>query len=140
MADQEDVREAAAALIRKRRNRARQEWLKLHWGGYDSLEELQQATEELNVPETWAGKIGGRCKVLQGMENVTTDDLPMSRKAVNTMIQNLAPQDREPLKIDRYQQFLEGEAQALFDYLQVRQDYLAQVRQDRERKLTSSEI
>ena len=60
MADAEDVREAAAALIRKRRNRARQEWHKLQWGGYDSLEELQQETEELNLPATWAGRIGGR--------------------------------------------------------------------------------
>jgi hypothetical protein len=92
-------------------NRARQEWHRLQWGGYDSLEELQQETEESNLPPTWAGKIGGRCKVLPLMENVTTDDLPPSRKAVDTMIQNLSPEDKEPLKIDRYQEFLEGEAQ-----------------------------
>jgi len=129
MADAEDLREAAAALIRKRRNRARQKWQKLQWEGYDSLEEVQQVTEELNVPATWAGKIGGRCKVLPGMENVTTEDLLPSRKAVNAMIQNLSPEDKEPLKIDRYQQFLESQAEeeALFDYER-------QVRQDRERK------
>src|SRR6266446_597475 len=111
MADPEDVREAAAALIRKQRNRARRDWHELQRGGYDSLEELQQETEELNVPATWAGKIGGRRKVLPGMENVTKEDLPLSRKAVNTMIQNLAPEDKKSLKIDRYQQFLEGEAE-----------------------------
>jgi hypothetical protein len=129
MADAEDVREAAAALIRKRRSRAREMWHNLQWEGYDSLEELQQETEELNVPTTWAGKIGGRSKVLPGMENVTTDDLPLSRKAVNNMIQNLSPEDRDPLKIDRYQQFLESQAEeeALFAYER-------QVRQDRQRK------
>jgi len=129
MADLEDVREAAAALIRKRRNRARQEWHQLQWEGYDSLEELQQETEKFNVPETWAGKIGGRHKVLPGMENVTTDDLLPSRKAVNTMIQNLTPQDKQPLKIDRYQQFVEGEAQD-----QALDAYLREVRQERAQK------
>jgi len=129
MADQEDVREAKAAGIRKKRNRARKEWHKLQWEGCDSLEELQRETKELNVPDTWAGKIGGRCNVLPGMENVTRDDLLPSKKAVNTMVQNLAPEDREPLKIDRYQQFLEGQAdeEALFAYER-------QLRQDRGRK------
>jgi hypothetical protein len=129
MADLEDVREAAAARIRKQRNRARQDWHKLQWGGYDSLEEVEQETEELKVPATWGGIIGGRRKVLQGMENLTKDDLPPSRKAVNTMIQYLSPGDKEPLTIDRYQQFLEGEAdeQALIAYER-------EVRQDRERK------
>jgi len=129
MADLEDVREAKAALIRKQRNRARQDWHELQWGGYDSLEELQKEIEELNVPDTWAGKIGGRCKVLPGMENVTTDDLMPSRKAVNTMIQNLTPEDKEPLKIDRYQQFLEAEAEE-----QALDAYVRKARQDRERK------
>ena len=129
MADAEDLREAAAALIRKRRNRARQKWQKLQWGGCDSIEELQQVTEELNVPVTWAGKIGGRCKVSPEMDNVTTEDLLPSRKAVNAMIQNLSPEDKEALKIDRYQQFLEGEAQE-----QALIAYEKQIRQDRERK------
>ena len=129
MADAEDVREAAAALIRKRRNRALRMWVELQWGGYDSLEELQQETEELNVPATWAGRIGGRCTVLPGMENVTAGDLPPSRKAVNAMIQNLSPEDKKPLKIDRYQQFLEDEAQE-----QALIKYQRQILQDRERK------
>jgi len=128
MADLEDVREEAAALPRKKRSRARQKWHKLQWGGYDSLEELQRETEELNVPATWAGKIGGRSKVSQGMENVTIADLPLSRKAVSTMIQDLSPEDKVPLKIDRYQQFLEDHAdeEAYFAYLRER-------RQDKER-------
>jgi hypothetical protein len=130
MADAEDLREAAAALIRKRLNRARQEWHKLQLRGYDSLEELQEVIERLNMPATWAGMIGGRMPPEE--QNVTLDDLVPSRKAVNTMIQNLSPEDRQPLKIDRYQEFLEGEAQeqAIDAYAkQVRQ-----VRQDRERK------
>jgi len=129
MVEPEDIREAAAALIRKRRNRARKEWHELQWGGYDSLEELQRDTEEFHVPDTWAGKIGGRCKVLPGMENVTTDDLMPSRKAVATMIQNLTPADKEPLKIDRYQQFLEdfADEEAYFDYLR-------EIHQERERR------
>jgi hypothetical protein len=135
MADLEDLREEAAALPRKQRSRARQAWHKLQWGGYDSLGEVQHETEELKVPATWAGIIGGRRKVLPGMENITKDDLPPSRKAVNTMIQYLSPEDKEPLTIDRYQQFLEGEAdeQALIAYER-------EVRQDRERKAQKLKI
>ena len=80
MADAEDLREAAAALIRKRRNRARTEWHKLQLRGYDSLEELQQATDELYVPATWAGRIGGRCTVFPEERNIAKDDLVPSRK------------------------------------------------------------
>lgn len=129
MADPEDVREAAAALIRKRQNRARKEWHQLQWKGYESLEELQQVVESYYMPETWAGNIGGRCKVLPGEENITADDLVPSRKAFNTMIQNLTPKDKEPLEIDRYQQFLEGEAEE-----QALDAYARKVCQDRERK------
>jgi hypothetical protein len=137
MADLEDIREAAAALIRKRRNRARQEWHELQWRGYGyhSLEELLREIEELNVPSTWAGKIGGRCEVFPGMENVTIDDLPPSRKAVETMIRNLSPEDRAPLKFDRYQQFLEGEARE-----QALMTYAREVRQDRDRQAPKSKI
>jgi hypothetical protein len=129
MVEQEDVREAAAALIRKRRGRAREMWHRLQRNGCDSLAELLQTIEDSNVVTTWAGRIGGRCREFPGEENVTTHDLLPSRKAATTMIQNLTPKDQEPLKIDRYQQFLEGEAQeeALIAYAK-------ELRQDRERK------
>jgi hypothetical protein len=129
MVELEDVREANAARIRKQRSRARRLWHKLQGGGCESLEELQQMIENLNGPDTWAGNIGGRCKVLPGDENITTDDLLPSRKAFNTMIQKLTPKDEEPLKIDRYQQFVEGEAQE-----QALDAYLREVRQDRAQK------
>jgi hypothetical protein len=111
MVEQEDVREAAAALIRKRRGRARELWHRLQSDGCESLAELLQTIDGLNVVTTWAGRIGGRCKPSPGDENVTVDDLVPSRKAATTMIQNLTPEDSQPLEIDRYQEFLEGEAQ-----------------------------
>ena len=109
MADAEDIREANAALPRKQRSRARQMWHKVQLIGYDSLEELQRVVQDFYVPGTWAGRIGGRS--LPDEPNVTKKDLLPSKKAVETMIKNLSPEDKEPLKIDHYQQFLHEEAQ-----------------------------
>jgi hypothetical protein len=109
MADAEDIREANAALPRKQRSRARQMWHKLQLRGYDSLEELHRVVEDLYMPATWAGRIGGRS--LPDEPNVTREDLLPSKKAVETMIKNLSPEDKEPLRIDHYEQFLHEEAQ-----------------------------
>jgi hypothetical protein len=81
---------SAATTNRKRRQRARELWRRLQYEGWESLEELQHDVTELNVPETWQGIIGGRCRLQNGMENVTADDLPPSGRVLKTLLHLLA--------------------------------------------------
>jgi hypothetical protein len=50
----------------------------------------QCVADELKVPETWQGLIGGRMKAQRGMENVTADDFWPSRRAIENLVTWLA--------------------------------------------------
>jgi len=72
---------AAATTKRKARQRARETWSQLQYEGWESLEELLSDLSECNVPESYQGR-----KLESG---ITKDDLLPSRKAVETMTENL---------------------------------------------------
>jgi hypothetical protein len=72
-----------AITERQQRKRAHDLWQKLQYEGYDSIEELQRETSEMKaLPETWQGQ-----KLRE--KNMDADDLPPSKKVVETLVKNL---------------------------------------------------
>ena len=64
-------------------------WRQLQYEGIESLEELQHVAEELKVPKSWQGMIGGCSKAQPGTEDVTADDLWPSRGAIENLVTRL---------------------------------------------------
>ncbi len=73
---------AKLATERKKRQRARDSWRQWRYEGWESLEELLESA----TVESWQGK-AHRDQMRE--LGITADDLPPSRKAVETMIENL---------------------------------------------------
>lgn len=72
--------------LRKARQRARELWRRLQYEGWGSIEELQKVANDPNIPETWQGS---KFSEIKGMENVTADDMPPSRRTIRTLAGNL---------------------------------------------------
>jgi hypothetical protein len=77
-----------ATTDRKRRKRASELWRKLRYEGHGSIEEMRREAEELGLPETWQGA--------KMHENVTADDLPPSRRVIETLARDLKKSKKTP--------------------------------------------